>query len=106
MSTSSSQASSVVSPFTFRWHEKGNPKTCIAIGIFRPFDILFVAGLPTVPVNRIAITTMYAATHPDLETPGSVFALMDDGLVLHLENEDIEEGVYGTFDARAAQLIR
>ena len=68
--------------------------------------MLFVAGFPTVRVNRIAITTIYAATHPDLDTTGSVFALMDDGPVLHLENENIKGGVYGHFSARAAQLAR
>lgn len=57
-----------------------------------------------VPVNRIAITTMYAATHPDLETTGSVFALIDDGPVFHLENEDIKGGVYDIVSARVARL--
>ena len=67
---------------------------------------VFVAGFPTVPVNRIAITAMYAATHPDLETTGSVFALMDDGPALHLENEHINAGVYKEFNSRAARLIK
>lgn len=68
--------------------------------------MIFLAGLPMVPVNRIAITTMYAATHPDLETTGSVFALIDDGPVLHLENETIKGGVYDIVSARAARLSR
>lgn len=59
-----------------------------------------------VPVNRIAITTMYAATHPDIETTGSVFTLIDDGPVLHLENEIIKGGVYDIVSARAARLSR
>jgi hypothetical protein len=67
--------------------------------------MIFLAGLPMVPVNRIAITTMYAATHPDLET-GSVFALIDDGPILHLENEIIKGGVYDIVSARAARLSR
>lgn len=83
-----------------------NPKKCTETGILHPAEMLFLAGLPTVPVNRIAITTMYAATHPDLETTGSVFALMDDGPVLHLEKEEIKEGVYANFNARAARLTR
>ena len=56
-----------------------------------------------VPVNRIAATIIYAATHPDPETTGSVFALVDDGPVLHLGNEVIEEGVYDILNARVAR---
>jgi len=57
-----------------------------------------------VPVNRIAATTIYAAMHPDLETTGSVFTLMDDGPVLQLENEIIKGGVYDILTARAARI--
>lgn len=57
-----------------------------------------------VPVNRIAATTLYAATHPDLETTGSVFALIDDGPVLYLGKEVIKGGVYDILSARAARL--
>ena len=56
------------------------------------------------PVNRIATTTLYAATNPDLETTGSVFSMIDDGPVLLLENEIIKGGVYGIVSARAARL--
>ncbi|KAF9645489.1 NAD(P)-binding protein [Thelephora ganbajun] len=72
--------------------------------ILNAVNTVFVAGLPMVPVNRIAASTLYAATHPDLETTGSVFALIDDGLVLLLENEIIKGGVYDIFSARAARL--
>lgn len=75
-----------------------------ATGILSPVNMVFLAGVPMVPVNRIAITTMYAATHPDIETSGSVFALMDGGPVLHLENEIIKGGVYDIVSARAARL--
>ena len=66
--------------------------------------MLFVAGLPLVPVNRVAAATLYAATHPDLETTGSVVTLMDDGPVLLLENEIIKGGVYDIMSARAARV--
>lgn len=66
--------------------------------------MIFVAGLPTVPVNRVAATTLYAATHPDLETTGSVFMLMDDGPALLLENEIIKGGVYDIVSARAEKV--
>ena len=57
-----------------------------------------------VPVNRIAATTLYAATHPDLETTGSVFALVDDGPVLYMGNEVIKGGAYDILSARAAKI--
>ena len=66
--------------------------------------MVFLAGLPMTPVNRIAITTLYAATHPDLETTGSVFTLIDDGPVLFLENEVLKGGVYDIVNGRAARL--
>jgi len=75
-----------------------------ATGILNTVNRLFLAGLPMVPVHRIAITTLYAATHPDLETTGSVFTLIDDGPILHLENEIIKGGVYDIVSNRAAQL--
>jgi len=67
--------------------------------------LIFLAGVPMTPVNRIAITTLFAATNPDPETTGSVFALMDDGPVLMLENEVIKGGVYDIVSARAARVI-
>jgi hypothetical protein len=45
---------------------------------------------------------MYAVAHPDLETTGLAFALMDDGLVLQLESEPIKAGVCGNLNVRAA----
>ena len=56
------------------------------------------------PVNRIATTTLYAATNPDLETSGSVFALIDDGPVLLLEKEIIKGGIYDIVTARARRV--
>ncbi|KAF9649475.1 NAD(P)-binding protein [Thelephora ganbajun] len=75
-----------------------------ATGILNAANMIFLAGFPMVPINRIAVTTLYAATHPDLETTGSVFALIDDGPVLLLENEIVKGGVYDILSARAASL--
>jgi len=72
----------------------------IRVNVIHPF----FSGLPMVPVNRVAITTLYAAMHPDIKTTGSVFALIDDGPVLLLENEVIKGGVYGIVSGRAAML--
>jgi len=81
-----------------------NPEECTATGILSAANMVFLAGLPMTPVNRIAITTLYAVTNPDPETSGSVFALIDDGPVLLLEKEDIKGGVYDIVSARAARV--
>lgn len=81
-----------------------NPKERTATGILNAVNLVFMAGMPMTPVNRIATTTLYAATNPDPETTGSVFALMDDGPVLMLEKEIIKGGVYDIVSARAARL--
>ena len=83
-----------------------NPEECTATNILNAVNRVFLAGLPMVPVNRIAVTTLYAATNPDLETTGSVFSLIDDGPVLLLENEIIKGGVYDIVSARAARVTR
>ena len=57
------------------------PEEYTATGILDVPNQVFLAGIPMVPVNRIASTTLYAATHPDIETTGSVFTLIDDGSV-------------------------
>lgn len=82
------------------------PEEYTATGILDVPNQVFLAGIPMVPVNRIASTTLYAATHPDIETTGSVFTLIDDGSVLHLENEIIRGGVYDIVSARAARVTR
>jgi len=82
------------------------PEECTATGILDVSNQVFLAGIPMVPVNRIAATTVYAATHPDIETTGSVFTLIDDGSVLHLENEIIKGGVYDIVSARAARVTK
>lgn len=83
-----------------------NPEECIATGILNAVNLVFLAGLPMTPVSRIAATTLFAATNPDMKTTGSVFALIDDGPVLLLENEIIKGGVYDIVSARAAKLSR
>jgi len=75
-----------------------------ATGILNAVNMVFLAGLPMTPVNRIAIATLYAVTNPDIETTGSVFALIDDGPVLLLENEVIKGGVYDIVTARAMRV--
>jgi len=76
-----------------------------ATGILNAGTRVFLAGLPMVSVHRIATTILYAATNPDPETAGSVFALVDDGPVLLLEKEAIKGGIYDIFNARAARLL-
>lgn len=81
-----------------------SPDGYAATGILNAVNMVFLAGLPMTPVNRIAIATLYAVTNPDIETTGSVFALIDDGPVLLLENEVIKGGVYDIVTARAMRV--
>jgi len=81
-----------------------SPDESAATGILNAVNMVFLAGLPMTPVNRIAIATFYAVTNPDIETSGSVFALIDDGPVLLLENEVIKGGVYDIVTARARRV--
>lgn len=52
------------------------------------------------PVERVAGAMFYAATHPDMETSGSVWLLPDDGFVFQLEKELLTEGVYKILNDR------
>lgn len=60
-----------------------------------------LAGLPMVPIDRIAKTIFISATDPDLSTSGSAYVLLDDGLALRLEPEMIRAGVYKVMEDRA-----
>jgi len=68
-----------------------------------PFKVKVVlAGLPMVPIDRIAKTIFVSATDPDMSTSGSAYVLLDDGLAMRLEPDVIKTGVYKVMDARAA----
>ncbi|KAF6763116.1 hypothetical protein DFP72DRAFT_874743 [Ephemerocybe angulata] len=61
---------------------------------------LFLAGIPLVPVTRVAGAIFYAATDPDPETNGSCWLLPDDGPVFLLKKEELKLGVYEMIDSR------
>ncbi|KAK7473236.1 hypothetical protein VKT23_001334 [Stygiomarasmius scandens] len=67
---------------------------------------LFLAGVPLVPVPRIASAIFYSATNPDPETSGRAFCLLDDGPVFQVPKEDFKLGVYGMIDQRANALLK
>ncbi|KAF5355507.1 hypothetical protein D9758_006411 [Tetrapyrgos nigripes] len=67
---------------------------------------LFLAGVPLVPVPRIASVIFYTATNPDPETSGRAFCLLDDGPAFQVPKEEFKLGVYGMIDARANALLR
>jgi len=61
-----------------------------------------LAGLPMVPLDRIAKTIFISATDPDMSTSGSAYVMLDDGLAMRLEPEMIRAGVYKVMESRAA----
>ncbi|THU96729.1 NAD-binding protein [Dendrothele bispora CBS 962.96] len=67
---------------------------------------LFLAGIPLVPVPRIASVIFYSATNPDPETSGRAFCLLDDGPAFQVPKEEFKLGVYGMIDQRANALLR
>ncbi|KAG6820819.1 hypothetical protein H0H93_011113 [Arthromyces matolae] len=67
---------------------------------------LFLAGIPLVPVARIAGAIIHAATNPDPETNGAAFLLNDDGPVFMVPREEFKLGVYKMVDARSNMLLR
>lgn len=88
----------------------------IRIGIIHPFFAdtgivpsvvkLFLAGIPLVPVHRVAGAIFYVATSPDKETNGCAFMLPDDGTVFMVPREDFKMGVYEMLDRRRNSLLR
>lgn len=80
--------------------------------IFADTDILhvgvkaFLAGIPLVPVPRIAGAIFNAATDPSPETDGSAYTLPDDGPVFRIEKPSLTEGVYKMINQRSARLTK
>ncbi|KAJ2917753.1 hypothetical protein MD484_g2653, partial [Candolleomyces efflorescens] len=62
---------------------------------------LFLAGIPMLPVPRIAGAIFYSATDPDPTTNASSWLLPDDGPVWLIEKEEFKFGVYKMIDERA-----
>ncbi|TEB30369.1 NAD(P)-binding protein [Coprinellus micaceus] len=67
---------------------------------------LFLAGIPMVPIERIAGAIFYAATDPDWETNGSSWLLPDDGPVFYVPKEEFKFGVYKMIDDRTNAIFK
>ncbi|KZT43599.1 NAD(P)-binding protein [Sistotremastrum suecicum HHB10207 ss-3] len=88
----------------------------IRSGVVCPFfadtDILhvgvkaFLAGIPLVPVPRIAGAIFNAATELDPDTDGAAWTLPDDGPVFRIEKPTLTEGVYKMINQRAERLTK
>lgn len=59
-----------------------------------------LAGVPLVPVPRIAYAILCICADPDTTTSGCPWILLDDGDVLRLEKEQLTRGAYGVIQAR------
>ncbi|KAH8806874.1 hypothetical protein DL96DRAFT_1536627 [Flagelloscypha sp. PMI_526] len=67
---------------------------------------LFLAGLPMVPVTRVAGAIAYAATSTAPTDQGCTWLLPDDGPVIRLEQEQFKLGVYGLVDKRVSATFK
>lgn len=63
-------------------------------------------GMPMTPVERVAGAMFRAATDPDRATSGCPWMLPDDGPVLLLKKEVLNEGVYEMLNKRISRIIR
>ncbi|KAG6813135.1 hypothetical protein H0H92_013759 [Tricholoma furcatifolium] len=67
---------------------------------------LLLAGIPLVPVQRVAGAIIHAATNPNPETNGVAFLLNDDGPVFMVPREEFKLGVYKMIDERTNSLLK
>ena len=70
-----------------------------------PVKIL-LAGIPMLPIPRIAGAVFRAATDPDVATSGCPWVLPDDGPVIRVEKEALRAGVYEILDQRIRRAYR
>jgi len=62
---------------------------------------MILAGIPKVPVSRVAGAIFHAATDTDQKSSGSAWLLVDDGPVFMIPKEEFKQGVYKMIDDRA-----
>jgi hypothetical protein len=65
-----------------------------------------LAGLPLVPIERVAGAIVNAATDPDWETSGASWVLPDKGEVLRIDRHELSLGSYKILNTRVDQLRR
>ena len=67
---------------------------------------VIMAGIPLVPVERVAGAVFRAATDKDPETIGAAYTLPDDRQVYLIKDTNIDEGVYGMLTERVKRIRR
>ncbi|CAA7261793.1 unnamed protein product [Cyclocybe aegerita] len=83
----------------------------VRVGCIHPFFVetnivpfvvkVALAGIPFVPIERVAGAIFNAATDPDPKTSGSAYLLLDDGHAFRVPKEQFKMGVYQMIDERA-----
>jgi hypothetical protein len=64
-----------------------------------------IAGIPMLPIERVAGTIIFSSTDPDIASTGAIWLLPDDGPLLRLEREIIKGGVYDIIAERNRRFI-
>jgi len=59
-----------------------------------------IAGIPMLPIERVAGTILFSSTDPDIASTGAVWLLPDSGPLLRLEKELVKGGVYDVIAER------
>jgi len=94
-----SESISLISHFTSR-------NLAIDTNIVSPTVKFLLAGLPLVPVPRIAGSVFYSVTDPDPATNACPWMLQDGGPLLRLDKESLKGDVYSMISSRAQELSR
>lgn len=63
------------------------------------------AGMPYLPVERVAATMLCVATHPDENTSGLAWTLPDGGRVFRMAAPGLNAGVYALLNGRSGDLV-
>lgn len=74
-------------------------------GLMTAMNRIAVAGIPLLPIERVAGTIVFSSTDPDIASTGAVWLLPDDGPLLRLEKEIIKGGVYDVIAERNRRFI-
>ena len=74
-------------------------------GLMTTMNRIAVAGIPLLPIERVAGTILFSSTDPNIASTGAVWLLPDDGPLLRLEKEIVKGGVYDVIAERNRQFI-
>lgn len=74
-------------------------------GLMTTVNRIAIAGIPMLPIERVAGTIIFSSTDPDIVSTGAVWLLPDGGPLLRLEKEIVKGGVYDVIAERNRQFI-